>query len=66
VEEPPEVIGRRAELDEVARFLDRARTGRAAMTLKGPAGMGRVPSWLELWTTGAHLPLRRVFTTFCP
>lgn len=40
-------MGRRAELAEVARFLDRATTGLAALTLKGPAGMGKTALWRQ-------------------
>jgi DNA-binding NarL/FixJ family response regulator/DNA-binding transcriptional ArsR family regulator len=42
-----EVVGRRDELAELAAFLDRARAGLAALTLNGPAGVGKTTLWQE-------------------
>jgi DNA-binding NarL/FixJ family response regulator len=47
VDEPLEVVGRRVELAELARFVDPATTGLAALALKGPAGMGKTALWRQ-------------------
>ncbi len=58
MEEPPEVVGRRAELAELARFLDPAQVGLAAMVLNGPPGMGKT----ALWRQGLRMARERGWT----
>ena len=58
MEEPPEVVGRRAELAELARFLDPAQAGMAAMVFKGAPGMGKT----ALWRQGLRMARQRGWT----
>lgn len=44
---PPEVVGRRAELEALAGFLERVTHGFAGAVLCGPAGMGKSTLWLR-------------------
>ncbi len=40
-----EVVGRRAELDALVRFLERLTHGFSAAIVRGPAGMGKTTVW---------------------
>ncbi len=42
-----ELVGRRAELEELGAFLARLRGGLEALVLTGPAGMGKTSVWRE-------------------
>ncbi len=44
---PPNLLGRAAELGELAGFLDRSAQGLAALVLSGPPGIGKTVLWRE-------------------
>jgi DNA-binding CsgD family transcriptional regulator len=58
VEVPLDLIGRAAELAEIASFLDRSALGLESLVLSGPPGIGKT----VLWRVGVHSARARGWT----
>jgi len=60
-----EVVGRRAELDALGRFLDRLTQGFSVAIVRGPAGMGKTTVWSRGLELAGAAGLRVLSTRPC-